>query len=361
MKSKSLNKIIGQNIKIALKETGITQQQLSSKLNISRQTLNNYITGSTIIDFKKMLAIADITDKSLDFFYKQDKSAKNYKFRSDIPIDYVLKIKFAEKIKKYNEIEEINCIQLCKLKLEYNLDKFDKEKIKNIAEKTRRLFNISPYGPISNPVYELEKNDIKIIQFPAQNRVISGFSESNEKFGDCIYINSEITVERRYFTAIHELAHLIFHKSDYIKDLRVENEKLKEQIADEFAGHFLIPSKALKDILEANFIKKISYEDVIYLKRFFNVSAKCMVRRIFKESVINSKEHEYLNDKIDSIVNIYSEPEPIEEYKHVQNYRFNNLVKKAYIEGKINVTKVAELLEITVLDADKKVKKWLSN
>ncbi|MBM3700893.1 MAG: ImmA/IrrE family metallo-endopeptidase, partial [Actinobacteria bacterium] len=314
MKSESLNKIIGENIKKALKESSITQQQLSSKLNISRQTLNNYITGTTIIDFEKMIAIADITGKSLDFFYKQVQPSSNYKFRSDVPIDDGLKIKFAEKIKKYDEIEKINGIQPFQLKLGFSLDKFEKEKIKSIAEKTRSLFNISPNSAISNPIYELEKNDIKIIQFPAQNRVISGFSESNEKLGDCIYINSEITVERRYFTAIHELAHLIFHKSDYIGDLRVENEKAKEQIADEFAGHFLVPSIALKELIGTNFIKKICYEDVIYLKRFFNVSAKCMIRRLFKESVITSKEHESLNQKIDQIVDSCSEPEPIEEY-----------------------------------------------
>ncbi|MHB8279811.1 MAG: ImmA/IrrE family metallo-endopeptidase [Candidatus Humimicrobiaceae bacterium] len=33
----------------------------------------------------------------------------------------------------------------------------------------------------------------------------------HEKLGDCIFLNSRCTIERRFFTAMHELAHLIFY------------------------------------------------------------------------------------------------------------------------------------------------------
>jgi len=361
MKKENLNIIIGENIKRALKESHFSQEQVSKKLNISRQTLNNYISGSTLIDFEKLITIADLTNRSIDFFYKANKAFSNYKFRSDIPIDTELKIKFEERIRKYDEIEKINKILPTQLKIGLYLDKFDKALIANIAEKTRCLLDISQNNPVINPIYELEKNNIKIIQFPVANRDVSGFSAYNDKIEDCIFLNSKCTAERRFFTAIHELAHLIFHKDDYQGDLKVENEKIKEGIADEFAGLFLVPTELLDEFIKDNFIYKFSLNDIINIKKYFNVSAKCIIKRLFNEEKINENEFNQLNKKIDDMVDPYSEPEPIELNRNIENNRFINLVKKAFLDGKITVSKIAELLEISVDDANKKALEWSNN
>ena len=361
MKKENLNLTVGENIRRALKDSHMSQEQASKKLSISRQTLHNYINGSTLIDFEKLLNIATLTNRSIDFFYKTNQSFGNYKFRSDVPISTDLKIKFEERIRKYDEIEKINKISPFQLKIGISLDKFDKDRIENMAEKTRHLLDIGVDNSIFNPIYELEKNDIKIIQFPAENHDISGFSANNDKLGDCIFLNSSCTIERRFFTAMHELAHLIFHKDDYSGDFKVENEKVKEDIANEFAGLLLVPSKPLKEFLANNFIEKISFDDVINLKKYFNVSAKCIIRRLFKDGIINEKEHEQLNKKVDEKVDRYSEPDPIKEDRNIENYRFINLVKKALLEEEITVSKIAELLEIPVIDANKKAMEWSNN
>ncbi|MCL5074007.1 MAG: XRE family transcriptional regulator [Actinobacteria bacterium] len=361
MKKENLSITVGENIKRALKESRISQEQASGKLNISRQTLINYINGSTLIDFEKLLNIASLTDRGVDFFYKTNQVFGNYKFRSDIPISTDLKIKFEERIRKYDELEKINKISPFQLKIGLYLDKLDKGRIENMAEKTRCLLDIGLENSISNPIYELEKNGIKIIQFPAENQDISGFSANNEKLGDCIFLNSKCTIERRFFTAIHELGHLIFHKDDYRGDLKVENERIKEDIANEFAGLLLIPSKSLNEFIASNFIEKISFNDVINLKKYFNVSAKCIIKRLFKDGIIDKKEHEQLNKKVDEEVDQYNEPDPIGEDRNIENYRFKNLVKKAFLEGEITVSRIAELLEVSTVDANKKAQEWANN
>ncbi|MCG2791396.1 MAG: ImmA/IrrE family metallo-endopeptidase [Actinomycetia bacterium] len=241
------------------------------------------------------------------------------------------------------------------------MDKFSKEYIATMAEKIRCLFEINPNSPIANPIYELEKNEIKIIQFPASNRDVSGFSAYNQKLGYCIFLNSECTVERRFFTAIHELAHLIFHKDDYQGDIKIEKEGVKEDIANEFAGLFLVSAKALKGFCKESFIEKVSFEDVMSLKKYFNVSAKCIIKRLLKEEIINEKEYEELNNKVDSKVSPYEEYEPIDEERNIENYRFTNLVKKAFLKEEITISKIAELLEIPVIEANKKVLEWANN
>jgi len=357
----NLSETMGENIKRAIKESNLSQEKVSKKINISRQTLNNYINGVTLIDFEKLLGIANLTGRGIDFFYKTNGLFGNYKFRSDVSINNKLKIKFEESIRKYDEIEKINKIYPHYLDIAIYLDKFDRKYIATMAEKVRCLFEIDPNSPIANPIYELERNDIKIIQFKAGNRDISGFSAYNHRSGYCIFLNSECTIERRFFTAIHELAHLIFHKSDYEGDIKIEKENIKEEIANEFAGSFLVPANALKEFCDEKFIEKVGFEDVMSLKKYFNVSAKCIIKRLLNEKVINEKEYEYLDKKIDSKVSPYDEYEPIEKERNTENYRFINLIKKAFFDEKITVSKVAELLEITVEEANKKVLEWADN
>jgi len=357
----NLSETIGENIKRAIKESNLSQEKVSKKINISRQTLNNYINGITLIDFEKLLGIADLTGRGIDFFYKTNQFFGNYKFRSDVSIDRKLRIKFEESIRKYDEIEKINKIYPHYLDIAVYLDRFDRKYIASMAEKVRCLFEIDLNSPIANPIYELEKNDIKIIQFKAGNRDISGFSAYNQKSGYCIFLNSECTIERRFFTAVHELAHLIFHKNDYEGDIKIEEENIKEDIANEFAGSFLVPAKLLKEFCEEKFIEKVGFEDVMSLKKYFNVSAKCIIKRLLNEKIINDKEYEDLDKKIDSKISPYDEYEPIGNDRNIENYRFVNLIKKAFFEEKITVSKVSELLVIPVEEANKKVLEWADN
>lgn len=367
MKGINLSKTIGKNIKNAIKESNLSQEEVSKKIGISRQTLNNYINGITLIDFEKLLDVANLTGRNIDFFYKTNQLFGNYKFRSDTSIDSRLKIKFEESIRKYDEIEKINKVHSHYIDIDVYLNKFDKEYIAAMAEKIRCLFDIEPESPIANPIYELERNDVKIIQFKAGNRDISGFSAYKQESGYCIFLNSECTIERRFFTAVHELAHLIFHKSDYEGDIKaveegkIGKEDIKEDIANEFAGVFLVPSKILKEFCKEKFIEKVGFEDVLGLKKYFNVSAKCIIKRLLNEKIINEKEHKDLNDKIDSMVSPYEEYKPIEKERNIENYRFTNLVKMAFLMEKITVSKVAELLEIPVEEANKKVLEWADN
>ena len=57
---------IGNNIEKLRKESGITQEQIASKLCISRQALSNYETGKRIPDIYELIVLADLFEVSLD-------------------------------------------------------------------------------------------------------------------------------------------------------------------------------------------------------------------------------------------------------------------------------------------------------
>ena len=405
---KFLNARIGKNIKWALKGSAISQSKAAALLGITRQTLCNYLTGITPIDIEKLLKIADITGKDPGYFYsdiappapdanpsysllKEDllfqqaaELFESYVFRSDIAISGALKEKFEKKIKQYAEIEKINEITPYQFKIDSALERFDRTQIELIAQKVRGLFEIGPATPISNPVYELERNNVKIIQFPEENQGISGFSAHNDELGYCIYLNSKCTIERRFFTAAHELAHLIFHKKDYTSHnaknklsdcsfvssnnssvnkgsftnpksglftvpasmpATVRNNKVKEDVADEFAGLFLVPSGSLASFCKNNFMENFVFENVIILKKYFNVSAKCMIKRLLKEGYIAKPRYAELNEETDKRIDPYHEYEPIEKNRIVENHRFRNLVHRALANKKITESEAAAYLK----------------
>lgn len=57
---------VGSNIKKLRKEAGITQEQIDSKLCISRQALSNYEIGKRLPDIYELIELADLFEVSLD-------------------------------------------------------------------------------------------------------------------------------------------------------------------------------------------------------------------------------------------------------------------------------------------------------
>jgi Zn-dependent peptidase ImmA (M78 family)/plasmid maintenance system antidote protein VapI len=361
MEAKNFKEIIGNSIKNAIKSIGLKNEEVSKKLNITRQTLNNYINGSTLIDFEKLIQLSKIVNRDIDYFYSSNYEFSNYHFRSDTNIDNITKIKFEEKVRKYIEIEEINEIDNHPYLLEAILDKFDRKFIKDISLKMRNIWNISYDVPILNPIYVLEENGIRIIQSGAVNPETSGFSVFNDKYGYFIFLNTDSTIERQFFTCVHELAHFIFNKNDYQTDLKIENKKLKEDIANEFTGQFLIPTQALRKYLSEKNLMEIDFDEVIELKKYFHVSALCMTKRLWKEKLIDDSKYNRLRQRLEKEIGEKKEIDGLEKEKYPINFRFNNLIKCAFQKNRISLSKIAELEDITLIEARNIVKEWAIN
>lgn len=361
MKEKNIKIIIGNNIKNSIKEMGYKQDFVAKKLDISRQTLNNYMSGNTSIDIEKLIKLSELLKRNVDFFYKDSYKFGNYLFRSDSKVDKGTRIKFEEKMRKYIEIEKLIGKKTIPYMLEVYLEKINKKFIDSIAQKIRCFWNIGLDDPIANTINLLESNGIKVMQFSSSDHKISGFSAFNNKIGYCIYLNSKCTIERQIFTAIHELAHFIFHRNDYGKDLISKVDDDKEEVANYFAGVFLIPGNSLKKFCEANYFRKIDFKEVCYTKKYFKVSAESIIKRLYQEKIINESEYKKLREEANKEVGTIGEREPLSEKDFTNNFRFISLVKNAYLESKITTSKVAGLMDLSIIESNRLAERWLSN
>lgn len=58
------------------KKSGLSQEQLAEKLNVSRQAVSKWETGQSVPESDKLVAISDFFDVSLDYLMKDDEKKK---------------------------------------------------------------------------------------------------------------------------------------------------------------------------------------------------------------------------------------------------------------------------------------------
>ena len=58
---------INEKISILRRDSGLSQDELAERLNVSRQSVSKWETGSALPDSDKILALAELFDVSTDF------------------------------------------------------------------------------------------------------------------------------------------------------------------------------------------------------------------------------------------------------------------------------------------------------
>ena len=171
---------------------------------------------------------------------------------------------------------------------------------------------------------------------------LSGFSP---QYGPCILLNVVNTVERRIFSLAHEYGHLLMHRSFYrskepASGLPKDHEL--EQMANVFAANFLVPDIALKAAFQRSVgAKPVGIEDVVFLKRYFKVSAEMMIRRLKDEVLVDASIADGLMTEVNRRrPDLTQEIAPLQtdlfgEWKRLN--RFDHLARKAALDNLVSV------------------------
>lgn len=126
----------------------------------------------------------------------------------------------------------------------------------------------------------LDDHGIKVLTADVKSEGFFGLSIAPEDDGPAVVVNvwERISVERRIFTAVHELGHLLLHPGAYDVNLAEEAEA-EEKEADAFAGYFLVPQALFeKEWAEARGLGFVAR--VFKIKRMFRVSWQTILYRV---------------------------------------------------------------------------------
>ena len=191
-------------------------------------------------------------------------------------------------------------------------------------------------GALSNVIELLEDHHVKVL----------GIDSTEEFDGFCTWVNgkniplivlnkaklSEVP-DRKRFTALHELAHLLL-------DVNHLPEKEKEKFCHAFATAMLIPGDTLKKELGGN-RSKLSFQELAAIKQQYGISMQAIVYRAKDLQLISEN---YLRQFYIVFNQLgYLQQEPVDYIGEEQSNRFSQLLFRALAEEFISISKAASL------------------
>lgn len=224
----NIAEIIGKKLREVQKEYNYNQEKMGEIVGVTRQTMAKYLSGEQILDSDKLYKIANHFNKPVDYFLKLETNDKTFSFmfRADDPANNFnedLRNYIAKRFNTYHELIELSDSKVKEyLPEEYKLDlngtqlsEEDKIVIAKIAEKQRKNMGID--DAIDVNVFRLfENNNIHIIAEKVDNMRLDALSAYSKDKGAFIFINDrhDIPEERKIFSLVHELGHLIMHRDE---------------------------------------------------------------------------------------------------------------------------------------------------
>lgn len=338
--------IFGKRLKSAREMKGLSMADLAGEMQdiVSRQAIYKYEAGKMLPDSTVLIKLAEVLSVNVDYLFRPFSIALS-------GIEFRKKAKMSEKARKsiqqqvmdhverYFEIEDIVGIKRDVSSIRMDGIVRTREDAIKIAQKLREDWELGEDG-ITDVISLLEDKGIKVIEFNTTN----DFDGLSGTAGDDIVIvlNSSISpTERKRFTALHELGHLIMKFDESVDD------KIKEKLCHAFASEFLIPSKVFKRILGD--ISKSALNMVAFaeIQHNFGVSIDALIRKAEDESMIAGNRYKsyHIRKNTNPAFKQYVEKTRIEP--ETPN-RFVSLVYDAYSKSLISVSKAAALLSVPV-------------
>lgn len=395
-----LTKIIAENITRLLEENNLTQGELSSYLDISRQTLSNYLKGTSTIDSVRLVRTAHFFDVPVSTLLEDPSPSKSSRspmllrsvVRAHDPIANIESMVF-EYLDRYEELTatfgayskflpEQHDLYLnhkgSRLSINYELIKVSPAKFKideqlrneiyHIADSQRRLLGLNDSGAIEL-IPALIQRGINVFFQDFQSDNIFGLSICDNAHGCCIFINNHvgIPIERQLFTVAHEFAHIILHRPLFCAEdgapLSNQYIDLLDKMADEFAGRLLCPPEFVYPYVNyfntPDATLRSIFIPAVRLKRKLQISLSSLLVSMNHYNMISKSIISEYFRWANSTGNAQKEPYPIVEdkalkeyFEHARDSHVIDLLRRVHANKAISVDAIMYFLDCDLQKAN---------
>lgn len=336
--------MLGERIKRARIKGGLSLDALALKANniVTKQAISQYEKNQKNPSSSVLIALANALDVGVEYFFRTvDVEIGKVDFRKHSAFgkkkQEIVKEKVREYLERYIQIEDILDMQ------EPFVNPIENEKLEtldDIEEIVNKLRNEWGLGidPIQNVVEMLELRNIKVLLLEDEKKFNGLCGKANND--DChpfvvLNTNAELTDDRKRFTALHELGHMLLPEH--------EDE---EKASDRFAGAFMFPKESvLKEFGQKR--SKISIEELKHIKLKYGISIAGIIFRLHDLEIISDSM--FKRFWIRNRTAKFDENIPL--IKKEKTSRFKNLLAHAYSEQLVSLSKLAELSGLSVDDA----------
>lgn len=341
---------------------GLNQDTLGEQAGVTRQTIAAWEKGDREPSMQQLTKLCRILNVPIDVMLGMVEQANEpvLLFRADAAdtLSPALKQLLTRKAFDYGEIERL-AGALPNLPGSRPMATFDEHIVEQVANEVRDWLGVED-APLGDVLSLLEGKGLKIFLYKLPNAV-SGFSAYTDEVGGAIFVNADHRTERQYFTALHELSHLIFHRKEYqglVTTAKTGRSDPREQAANHLAGAVLLPRTIVEAELHPYRNRWLPFSLLADIKQRYSVSMRTILVRAGQLGIITQRQAFQQIAKINAKYG--KEDEPVNLKRPESLRRLNRLVYQALIEEKITTSRAAEVLGEPVYSIKEELGRWLS-
>lgn len=362
--------ILAQNVRRLRTAKRFSQSALANTAGISLPAVKNLELAKSEPRMRTVQAIAKALDVRLQELFQPVRELQTVRFRSARRMQNRENIlaEVARWLDDFNYLEKVLNKKVL-FSLKQVRARCSRDRIVDAAELCRKKLGLKPSEPIHDICGLLEHAGVKVLSVPMASDGFFGLSIREDDGGPAVIVNvwERISVERRIFSAAHELGHLMLHLAAY-DVTQTEESREEEREADLFAGHFLMPDEGFrKEWNEASGLHWV--ERAFKVKRIFRVSYKTVLFRLIENKAADSsiwmrfqqayqqKFNRKLPFKEEPMAIGSTEPFGLQRFDFFED-RFSRLTREAVENDKISLSRGAEMLGIGVEEMQDLLQSW---
>ena len=281
-----MDKLLGTRLKRAREEVNLSQGAFAKALGLSSEYISLLESGKRTPSFETLLKVAGFLNKNVSYFFEDrrpafeglfDRAEMDERARKDL-------LKFRATCERYLDLEDATGRRLDLA------PQYARVSPERLAEEERRRLGLGN-EPIRDVMGLCEVNGLRIIrQTLAEEARIAGlFVYDEERKAAFALVNANEPAGLQTQIAAHLYGHYLVDRADgpiiddpdVVVDEYVSLYPPREQFAQTFASRFLVPPDKLRELVEKDSrAKSLGFDDVLFLKRYFGVSTRAMLRTL---------------------------------------------------------------------------------
>lgn len=346
----------GQRLKLARSAAGLSLRGLSARIGfrVTAQAIGKYERGESTPSSEVLAAISDALSVSMRYLTGDKETTLTVvEFRKKKIAtkreENQVKAGVMQFVDRYLMVEEylgLTSVNWDKPRevpypVVSNLDEADRA-----AHSLRRSWGLG-LDPIPSLMELVEEHGIKVLSVSLVNidGLMALVNRADESTVPVIVVNRDTWGERQRLTMAHELGHLVMDVSEKIDE---------EKAAYRFAGAFLMPAEVLWAAIGKH-RTSVGWEELFELKQLFGVSVQALTYRCKELGIFSDTLYRHLFRAFTRLG--WRRPpyqEPISIDGEVPK-RYERLCLRALSEGALSDTKVAELLNTSTKELNRRM------
>lgn len=326
-----------ERLKTARLIAGLSLRQLEEALfnKVTYNSINKYEKGLMQPETGTILRLAEVLKVTPAYFFETNSielgeiSFRKHNSLTEAEVE-LIKEKTKDKVQRYIEAERLLNISKAFNNPVGRKQVKEAARAEEMADIVRSAWGLGTH-PIPNVIEMMEENEVKVIEIEASEK-FDGLSTYVDDGIPVAVVNDTFTVERKRFTALHELGHLMMN-------LKTTDEKEKENACHRFAGALLFPQTEVRRIV-GDKRSNIAMGELVAIKEEYGISAQAAMRRMLDLGIVSPLAYRQFFAKIAG----NKKEEGLGSYKGGEkSYRLLQLVFRLTSEGVVTIEKAAAL------------------